>query len=170
MQAENARRVRAKIRRASAQDASAVAEVFIASRRAAATYLPNTVHSEDEDRRFVRDILIASMETWVATDIDGRVTALLALRPGWIDQLYVHPEFANHGIGSMLVDHAKDRQRHGLQLWTFASNLGAQRFYERHGFVEAERTDGADNEERAPDIRYVWNPTAVGSNREEPPY
>jgi hypothetical protein len=31
-----------------------------------------------------------------------------------------------------------------------------QRFYERHGFVAARRTDGRDNEERAPDILYVW--------------
>jgi hypothetical protein len=41
-------------------------------------------------------------------------------------------------------------------VWTFASNLGAQRYYERHGFVAVERTDGRDNEERAPDIRYVY--------------
>jgi hypothetical protein len=42
-----------------------------------------------------------------------------------------------------------------LKLWTLQSNAGAQRFYLRHGFVEADRTDGADNEERAPDILYV---------------
>ncbi len=29
-----------------------------------------------------------------------------------------------------------------------------QRFDERHGFVEVERTDGSGNEERAPDVRY----------------
>jgi hypothetical protein len=33
---------------------------------------------------------------------------------------------------------------------------GAQRFYLRHGFVEVERTDGAGNEEHAPDIQYGW--------------
>ena len=43
----------------------------------------------------------------------------------------------------------------GLRLWTFESNLGAQRFYERHGFRPIERTAG-DNEEGAPDILYVW--------------
>lgn len=46
----------------------------------------------------------------------------------------------------------------GLRLWTFVSNQGAQRFYQRHGFQEAERTDGARNEEGAPDIQYQWAP------------
>ena len=45
---------------------------------------------------------------------------------------------------------------HGLRLWTFASNTGAQRFYARHGFVEVRRTDGRDNEERAPDVLYAY--------------
>jgi hypothetical protein len=39
------------------------------------------------------------------------------------------------------------------------------RFYERHGFVEAERTDGRRNEERAPDIRYVWDGDALRRSR-----
>ncbi|WP_327002107.1 GNAT family N-acetyltransferase [Dactylosporangium sp. NBC_01737] len=50
----------------------------------------------------------------------------------------------------------KSRRPAGLQLWTFASNTAAQRFYLRHGFVVAETTDGSLNEERAPDIRFVW--------------
>ena len=32
-----------------------------------------------------------------------------------------------------------------------------KRFYERHAFEAVERTDGSDNEEGAPDIRYVWS-------------
>jgi hypothetical protein len=38
----------------------------------------------------------------------------------------------------------------------FQANAGARRFYLRHGFVEAGRTDGRGNEERAPDILYVF--------------
>jgi hypothetical protein len=45
-----------------------------------------------------------------------------------------------------------------LQLWTFASNLAARHFYEQRGFTATEQTDGADNEERAPDVHYVWAP------------
>ena len=41
-------------------------------------------------------------------------------------------------------------------LWVFESNRRAQAFYERHGFVAVERTDGTGNEEQEPDIRYAW--------------
>ncbi len=34
--------------------------------------------------------------------------------------------------------------------------MPARAFYARHGLVELERTDGAGNEERAPDIRMAW--------------
>jgi hypothetical protein len=38
------------------------------------------------------------------------------------------------------------------------SNVRAQQFYERHGFIVQERTNGSGNQERAPDLRYVWLP------------
>jgi hypothetical protein len=43
-----------------------------------------------------------------------------------------------------------------LQLWTFQRNLGARRFYEARGFELVEGTDGARNEEKEPDARYLW--------------
>jgi hypothetical protein len=53
------------------------------------------------------------------------------------------------------VELAKRRRPGGLQLWTFVSNVRAQRFYRRHGFTVEERTAGSSNEEKAPDLRYV---------------
>lgn len=35
-------------------------------------------------------------------------------------------------------------------------------FYERHGLVAIEVTDGAGNEEKEPDVRYVWAPADAG--------
>lgn len=63
---------------------------------------------------------------------------------------------AGQGVGSQLLGLAKRMRPHGLQLWTFASNVPARRFYEQRGCVAADETDGANNEERAPDVRYVW--------------
>jgi GNAT superfamily N-acetyltransferase len=84
------------------------------------------------------------------------VVGILVLDGQWLDQLYVEPTLTGHGIGRGLVELAKRERPQGLQLWTFESNAGARRFYERLGFVEQRRTDGRDNEEGAPDMLYLW--------------
>jgi GNAT superfamily N-acetyltransferase len=94
----------------------------------------------------------------VIDDDHGEIVALLVLEPGWIDQLYVHPGHTGCGLGSRLLDVAKAVYPEGLDLWTFAANTGARRFYERHGFVAIESTEG-HNEEGAPDVRYHWPAT-----------
>jgi predicted N-acetyltransferase YhbS len=68
----------------------------------------------------------------------------------------VSPGWTARGIGSQLVRLTQARRPAGLELWTFQVNDGARRFYERHGFRAVELTDGAGNEERQPDVRYVW--------------
>jgi GNAT superfamily N-acetyltransferase len=83
--------------------------------------------------------------------------ALLALAPGWLEQLYVAPDRLGEGIGTRLMAVAKERQPEGLQLWTFQVNARARRFYEWHGFVAVEETPDR-NQERQPDVRYQWIP------------
>lgn len=53
---------------------------------------------------------------------------------------------------------SKKQQPDGPALWTFQVNESAQRFYERHGFIAVERTNGLRNDEREPDVRYLWQP------------
>ena len=116
-------------------------------------------HSDDEVRRWVADVLLPAHDVWVADD-DGTVVGLLALSDGRLDQLYLDPDRRGEGTGDRFVALAENRQPRGLQLWTFQVNEPARRFYLRHGFVEVERTDGADNEEREPDVRLAWEPTS----------
>lgn len=144
----------ATVRRASRDDAAAVAAVWWRARQAARPDIPTPVHGEADVARWIADVLIPGGQTWVA-DIDHRVVALMALRDGWIDQLYVDPAWQGQGVGTLLVDHAKQQSASGLDLWAFQSNAGARRFYERHGFSAVAMTDG-DNEEGAPDVRYRW--------------
>jgi len=148
-----------EVRRAAGDDAAAVAAVFLDSFHA--TYEFPLAHTDDEVRGWIRDRLIPEHEVWVATD-EGRVVALLALAPGWIEQLYVAPDRLGQGIGGRLVALAKARQPDALQLWTFQVNGRARRFYEHHGFVPVEQTDGSGNEERQPDVRYEWQGPATG--------
>ncbi|QQR41278.1 GNAT family N-acetyltransferase [Devosia rhizoryzae] len=78
----------------------------------------------------------------------------MAETEGWIDHLYLHPDCRGRGIGEALVRQAMSRQER-LQLWCFADNHPARRFYERLGFAIERQTSG-DNEEGLPDILYVW--------------
>lgn len=147
------------VRRAGDDDAAAVASVFLDSFHA--TYDFPLAHTDDEVRGWVRDRLIPNDEVWMADD-DGRAVGMLALAPGWIEQLYVDPLRLGEGVGSRLIGVAKARQPDGLQLWTFQVNERARRFYERHGFVAVETTDGASNQERQPDVRYEWKGAQSG--------
>lgn len=121
--------------------------------------LPGVVraHDDDEVREWFQYIVVPERETWVAV-AGSAVVGVLVLDDGWVDQLYLEPEWRGRGLGDRFVELAKERRPEGLELWTFEVNGPAQRFYERHGFAEAERTDGRSNEEREPDIRYVWRP------------
>jgi GNAT superfamily N-acetyltransferase len=83
------------------------------------------------------------------------MTGIIAFRDDWIDQLYVLPEAQGRGTGSALLQVAQ-RAFDRLQLWTFQRNEKARRFYEAKGFALVEETDGADNEEKEPDARYLW--------------
>ncbi|MEU8516031.1 GNAT family N-acetyltransferase [Kitasatospora sp. NPDC048722] len=144
------------IRRADAADAEAVAEVWLRSYDAA---LPTVrrPRPDDQVRTWFVEKIVPTRETWVAV-ADGAVVGMMVLHDGDLDQLYLAPEWRGRGIGDRLVEVAKERCPEGLELWTFQVNTPAQRFYERHGFVESRRTDGSANEEREPDVRYVWKP------------
>ena len=147
------------IRSTAAADADAAGRLYLRARRAAADIgsIPPPAHADDEVSDWISQVVIPRLECWLAQTPGGEVVGLLVLEGDWIDQLYVDPDLTGRGIGARLLDVAKRERPQGLRLWTFVSNEDAQRFYERHGLREAERTDGTRNEERAPDIRYVWN-------------
>jgi GNAT superfamily N-acetyltransferase len=148
------------LRRGTPADADAVADLYLRARRAAVD-IPSNVHSDVETRRWVAAHVVAHTELWLAEDDAGALVGLVVLDEDWVDQLYVEPRLTGRGVGTTLLELAMRQRPGGLRLWTFASNVAAQRFYERHGFVETDRTD-ADNEEAAPDILYVWRGSRQG--------
>lgn len=115
-------------------------------------WLPR-LHTRDEDRGFVAG-LIAAHEVLVARE-SGRAVGFLVRDGDAIPALYLAECARGRGIGARLLTAAKAGQDR-LTLWTFVANEGAQRFYRREGFVEAERTDGAGNEAGLPDVRLEW--------------
>lgn len=144
------------VRRASVGDASAVADVYLTSFHA--TYDFPLAHTDDEVRAWIRDVILATTETWVATEGEA-VVAMMVVGPGELDQLYVAPDRIERGIGRRLLEQARRSSPGGLALFTFQVNARARRFYERNGFVATWFGDGGANEEGQPDVRYAWRPS-----------
>ncbi|MEE9415432.1 MAG: GNAT family N-acetyltransferase [Acidimicrobiales bacterium] len=145
-----------EIRRASATESDEAASLVIRSRHADVSTIPHLIHSNDEVLEWFQEVVMANQQVWVAV-VEQTLIGTLVLTAGWIEQLYVDPLWMNQGVGTALLGRAKQESPDGLELWTFESNVGAQRFYERHGFTETDRTSG-DNEEGAPDIKFRWTP------------
>lgn len=116
------------------------------------------LHNRGEDLSFLRR-MIASHRMLVARDASGRALGFIAVKQGDIAAFHVDQGARSQGIGKTLLDAIKtDEPR--LALWTFQANEAAIRFYLREGFAEVERTDGAGNEERLPDVRMIWRRAA----------
>ena len=143
-------------RPAEQRDADGVAAAWLRSRHAAAGHIPPPVHTDEEVRDWVSSRLLSDCECWIAETAPGEIIGVLCLQLDWVDQLYVVSEWQRRGVGQTLLEMAKRVRPDGLQLWTFVSNEPARRFYTQRGFVCAEQTDGSGNEERAPDMRFVW--------------
>ena len=144
------------LRPACLEDAAAVADVLIESRKVFLPFAPMT-HEPDEVRGWVAQHLIPSGGVTVAT-LEGVVVAVLAISEDeadfWINQLYVLPGFENQGLGTTLLRHAHAITRKPVHLYTFQQNAGARRFYERHGYSAIAVSDGQNNEEGCPDVLY----------------
>ena len=82
--------------------------------------------------------------------------AALPQRCGEIRLLHTHPDFIGQSAGTLLLGAAKQSGVPALELWCFQANTLARRFYERHGFRAIAFTDGPENEEKMPDVRYRW--------------
>lgn len=136
-----------------------MADLWLRSQAASVPAIPPPVHTDAEVTQWFTSVVLPEREVWVVDGGTGPV-GLMVLEGDWVDQLYVNPSATGRGIGTLLIEHAKGLRVGGLQLWTFAANVGARRFYERHGFVAVDFTNG-DNEEGAPDVRYEWSPGRV---------
>ena len=86
--------------------------------------------------------------------LGNEVVGFVAASAESIAQLYVRVGFQRHGIGSQLLDWAKQRAGGSLWLYTFARNVGARAFYERSGFVAI--AHGFEPIWQLEDVKYQW--------------
>lgn len=142
-----------EILKASIADAGDIAILLRTVFRHSLPYLPE-LHTPEEDLNFISTVVFPKCEVYIAKD-NETIVGFCAFREGWIDHLYLLPQYQGKGIGPKLLALAKAANTE-IQLWTFQKNDVARKFYESHGFLIAEMTDGEGNEEKEPDIRYLW--------------
>ena len=111
---------------------------------------PNSV---DDHRRYFDEHTLAETRVHLALR-EETLVGFGAFTPGSVAQLYVHVDHLGQGIGTRLLELAKSHSNGKLWLYTFVTNLNAQRFYERHGFDIVER--GFEPVMQLGDLRYEW--------------
>jgi ribosomal protein S18 acetylase RimI-like enzyme len=115
----------------------------------------DTGHNFYEDQAYFRNEILKKNHVWVV-EIDQRPAAFMAMENDFIDQLYVHPKHQRGGIGKALLAFARSKSPDHLWLFTLQSNVNAQAFYEKNGFVAEKYGISPENE---PDVEYHWRKT-----------
>jgi len=120
--------------------------------RALATVDPNPIAKQ---LAYLEEQVVPANDVLVVRDAATlAIVAFLAARRDFVAQLYVHVDHQGKGIGSRLLQHAKEQSGGRLRLFTLDANRGAQRFYEARGFVIIGR--GFDETGQNPDVEYEW--------------
>jgi ribosomal protein S18 acetylase RimI-like enzyme len=87
--------------------------------------------------------------------VAGQLVGFVAASGESVAQLHVRVGFHRLGIGSQLINWAKNQSIGSLWLYTFARNTVAQAFYEHHGFRIVAR--GFEPTWQLEDIKYLWS-------------
>ena len=148
------------IEEAASDDAPAIAEIHLTARAQAMPRLARP-HTDDETRKWFAGVVGNRRSAWWVARLAGRVVGYMVVDGERLDHLYVHPEAQGRGVGSALLNKARELSPRRIALATFQSNVRARAFYERHGFRVVGLTEG-ENEEAEPDVRYVWTRCACG--------
>jgi len=108
---------------------------------------------EEQRAYFVREVL--PLNTIRVATSRGQVVGFIAASQLSIAQLYVRRGCQRRGIGTLLVDWAKNQSRGSLWLYTFKRNARACSFYERSGFRAV--AYGFEPMWQLDDVKYEWS-------------
>jgi GNAT superfamily N-acetyltransferase len=141
------------LRRATDEDAPTIAELYHDSYRLL-TFLPK-LHTIKSYRWYIAERMLKEWAVTVAED-DSGIVSFLGRRGEEVGHFYTRPDRIGCGAETQLIEAAETSDVAALELWCFQANTRALRFYEARGFQAIRFTDGANNEERTPDVRYRW--------------
>jgi len=110
-------------------------------------------HPLDEQMAYFHEQILPTHAVRVALEGE-RLVGFCASNAESVAQLHVRVERIGQGIGTCLLDLAKQHSAGSLWLYTFARNTNARRFYERHGFVAVAK--GFEATWQLADVKYRW--------------
>ena len=124
------------IRRAAEEDISRIAEILVFAKRMKYRSIFN-----DDAYSFGELQVIPVAEKYIENGFlnnmflydDGIIKGLIRIEKEEILELYVDHFFQGQGVGSELIEYAKEKYQVSF-LWTIEKNIDAIRFYEAHGF------------------------------------
>lgn len=125
----------ATIRTASERDFDSLTELWERSARSSHGFMAADEFAEQRPR--VRDLLLPSMDVWLA-EIDDTPVGFVGARDGVVELLYVSPDHQGRGVGATLLSYVDDGAGpHSVEV--FADNVVGVGFYRSRGFVEDRR-------------------------------
>jgi len=118
---------------------------------------PNPI---EQQRAYLLERVLPEHRVTVALEGE-RIVGFVASNHESVNQLHVRVGFHRRGIGSALLDLAKQACAGSLWLYTFARNTNARRFYEGRGFVAV--AFGFEPTWQLDDVRYEWRRSDLSS-------
>jgi ribosomal protein S18 acetylase RimI-like enzyme len=115
-------------------------------------------HSLAQQRRYLLTEVLPNNVVRVAHS-NGQLLGFVAATRESIAQLYVRVGHFGRGIGTMMLEWAKEQSGGSLWLYTYAQNTAACRFYEAHDFRVVAR--GYEPIWQLEDVRYEWSRKSV---------
>lgn len=144
------------IRKFEVADTISTARVWYRSGKEEYTYLPMfQALDENEALEVFKSHILQHCDIWV-DESESEICGFLAMQGSYIDRLYVDPAYQRTGVGSALLNHAKQLRPDGLQLHTHQQNRRARKFYEKSGFA-AVKFGVSPAPESVPDVEYHWH-------------
>ena len=140
------------LRPGTVEDLPQVYEVYVAA--VAASGIPEP-RGAAEVRAWTDRSLDDGRQLWVAAR-DELVLGFAVVKQEWLFLLFVHPDRPGRGVGDALMGLVKALYPRGFGLRVHTANERARAFYQRHGLVDLEATDGSDYPDREPDVKMAW--------------
>ncbi len=112
-------------------------------------------YSIEDDRAYFSGVILKESQVWIAEE-RGIILGFMALEADLVDQLFVINDRQRSGVGSALLNKAREINPEGLSVYTFQKNQSARNFFEKQGFL-IKKMGISPSPENEPDLlfRYI---------------